>query len=120
MQDLVIKLAADVLAIVTVAGATYGVAWLQKRLGTERLKRIQAELETKKDLAATAVQFAQQAYKDLRGEEKYQRAAAWLADRAVALGFKVTDVEMRGLIEAALKQLKLAFGEAWGQAVKPP
>ncbi|NLZ52784.1 MAG: hypothetical protein GX892_06510 [Thermoanaerobacteraceae bacterium] len=63
-----------------------------------------------------AYRFVEQVYKDLHGPDKYQKAAEWLAARAQEHGLKLTADEIKGLIEAALRQLKDAFGNEWAKA----
>jgi len=91
------------------------VAWIQKKLGSEKVQKIIYELETKKELARIAVMFVQQAYKDLGGAEKYDKAAEWLSDAADKIGIQLSEEEIKGLIEAALKELKTELGEAWDE-----
>lgn len=118
MSELVSRLLYDVLILLATVAAGYAVAWLRKRLGVEGMKRIEAELATKQELAGLAVRFVEQVYRDLHGEEKYQKAADWLAARAGELGLKITADEIKGLIEAALRAFKDEFGEEWAKAVK--
>lgn len=59
MTDPIVNVAAGMVSLLVPVLTVSAVTWLVKRLGTERLKRIQAELETKKYLATTAVQFAE-------------------------------------------------------------
>lgn len=118
MHDLLIKVLYDVLILLATVAAGYGVAWLRKRLGVEGMKRIEAELATKQELAALAVRFVEQVYRDLRGEAKYQKAAEWLAARAGELGLAVTADEIKGLIEAALRTFKDEFGEEWARITR--
>lgn len=115
MHDALIRLLYDVLILLATVAAGYAVAWLQKRLGVEGMKRIEAELAAKQELAALAVRFVEQVYKDIHGEAKYQKAAEWLAARAEELGLKVTSEEIKGLIEAALRAFKDEFGEEWAK-----
>lgn len=107
-------------ALLFLAGlvAIYAVRWLQARLSVEGLRRIQTELETKRELAELAVRFVEQVYRDLHGEEKFQKAAEWLAERARERGLQITADEIRGLIEATLRALKDQFGEEWAKVVK--
>lgn len=118
MSELVSNLLYDLLILLATVAAGYAVAWLRKRLGVEGMKRIEAELATKQELAALAVRFVEQVYRDLHGEAKYQKAAEWLAARAGELGLTVTADEIKGLIEAALRAFKDEFGEEWAKAVK--
>ncbi|MGB9859212.1 MAG: phage holin, LLH family [Moorellaceae bacterium] len=117
MEELVQKVAADLLVLLATVVAGYVVAWLRKRLGVEGLKKIEVELAIKQELAAKAVQFVEQVYRDLHGEEKYRKAAEWLAGRARELGIAITADEMKGLIEAALRAFKDEFGEQWAKAL---
>ena len=80
--------------------------YIRRKIGTERIKRIQAELATKTALTTAAVTFAEQAYKDLDGEAKYEAALEWLTDQALSVGLKITVDEARGLIESAVLALK--------------
>lgn len=79
MEAKLLTLAGDLLAILIPILAGLAVEYLRRRLGTEKMKRVQEELNAKQDLALIAIRFAEQVYKDLHGEEKYQKAAEWLA-----------------------------------------
>lgn len=118
MSELVLRLLYNVLILLATIAAGYAVAWLRKRLGVEGMKRIEAELGTKQELAALAVRFVEQVYRDLHGEAKYQKAAEWLAARAAELGLTLTADEVKGLIEAALRAFKDEFGEQWAKQVQ--
>lgn len=118
MQEQLWTIAIHILAILIPALAALAVELIRRRLGVEKMNRIQRELETKQDLAALAVQFVEQAYKDLKGEEKYNAAASWLATQAVDRGLNVSAEEIQGLIEAALRMFKDAFGEEWAAATE--
>lgn len=117
MEDLLLRVLYDALVLLATVAAALLVAWLKKRLGVERMKQIEAELATKQELAALAVRFVEQVYKDLHGEEKYNKAAEWLAARAREHGLRLTADEIKGLIEAALGAFKDEFGEEWAKAV---
>lgn len=118
MEDKLLQLAYDLLAILIPALAALAVEYLRRRLGTEKVKRIQEELAAKQELATLAVRFVEQVYRDLHGPDKYQKAAEWLAARAQEHGLKLTADEIKGLIEAALRQLKDAFGNEWAKQVQ--
>ena len=65
--------------------------------------------ETKRKVAKTVVLFVEQCYKDLHGEEKLtaalERACALLNEK----GIKVSALEMKTLIEAAVSEFNEAF-----------
>jgi len=115
MHDAVLRLLYDIIAELVPILVAYLVAWIQKKLGSEKVQKIIYELETKKELARIAVMFVQQAYKDLGGPAKYEKAAAWLSDMSEYMGLDLTPEEIKALIEAALKELKAELGEAWDE-----
>lgn len=117
MSDQIMALCMDAMGILIPALCLVAIELLRRKLGLEKMKRIQSELDTKQELAGLAVRFAEQAYKDLHGKEKYNQAAKWLAARAQERGIKVTSEEIQGLIEAALRMAKDEFGEQWAAAV---
>ena len=63
----------------------------------------------KKDLAKTVVQFVEQVYKDLHGEEKLNAALTAFSEMLAEKGITITDLEMRMLIEAAVAEFNDAF-----------
>ena len=65
--------------------------------------------KTKKSVAKTVVQFVEQVYKDLHGEEKLNAALATASEMLAEKGITVTDLEMRVLIEAAVAEFNGAF-----------
>ena len=65
--------------------------------------------KTKAAVAKTAVQFVEQVYKDLHGEEKLNEALMAAAEMLHEKGITVSDLEMRVLIEAAVAEFNKAF-----------
>jgi tyrosyl-tRNA synthetase len=65
--------------------------------------------KTKQDVARTVVQFVEQVYKDLHGEDKLNAAIAAASDMFVEKGIHVSDLEMRVLLEAAVAEFNKAF-----------
>jgi LL-H family phage holin len=70
-------------------------------------------LAQKQELVAIAVKMVEQMYKELDGEEKYNKAVEWVTAEATRLGIKITENEMRGLIESAVKTFKDQFAKQW-------
>jgi len=105
------------LNVIVPALAAFAVEYLRRRLGTEKIQRIKEELAAKQDLAALAVRFVEQVYTEIHGKEKYEKAAAWLSARTTECGLKLSAEEVKGLIEAALRGFKDAFGDEWGKQV---
>lgn len=65
--------------------------------------------KTKQAVAKTAVQFVEQVYKDLHGEEKLNEALSAASDMLAEKGITATQLELRVLIEAAVAEFNEAF-----------
>lgn len=65
--------------------------------------------KTKRDVAKTVVQAVEQIYKDLNGEEKLIKAMEAAADMLLDKGIKVTVLELRMLLEAAVGEFNGVF-----------
>ncbi len=65
--------------------------------------------KTKAAVAKSAVQFVEQVYKDLHGEEKLNEALCAASEMLAEKGITVSDLEMRVLIEAAVAEFNNAF-----------
>lgn len=115
MDDKIILLCYNVLAILIPALCAILIELARRKLGSEKIRKIQAEMQTKQELACLAVKMAEQAFKDLHGEEKFNQAAKWLTERAVENGITITVDEIKGLIEAAVRMTKDEFGEQWAK-----
>jgi len=120
MDNLLMQLAYDLLAVLIPVLMAMAIEFLRRHLGVENLKKIQQTLEAKQELALLAVRFVEQAFKDLHGQDKYDQAAEWLYARAQENGFDISDEEIKGLIEAALRKLKDEFSEEWKDELQEP
>lgn len=67
--------------------------------------------KTKKAVAKSAVQFVEQVYKDIHGEEKLAEALVAASEMLAEKGITVTDLELRVLIEAAVAEFNEAFNK---------
>jgi hypothetical protein len=112
-NNVLIQIGLNVSALLIPALVGWIIALVNKRLGIEGMKKVQKELEAKRDLSVIAVQFVEQAYKDLHGQDKYDKAAEWLSAQAAARGLQVTSGEIQGLIESTLRLLKDQFTYQW-------
>ena len=65
--------------------------------------------KTKLTVAKTAVQYVEQVYRDLHGEEKLNEALVAASEMLMQKGITVTDLELRVLIEAAVAEFNEAF-----------
>ncbi|NLZ91334.1 MAG: phage holin [Clostridiales bacterium] len=117
MEQKILTLVYDLSIVLVPILVGFLIELLRRKIGIEGMKRIEVELATKQELAALAVRFVEQVYRDLKGQEKYEQAAGWLATQAGELGLKVTPDEIKGLIEAAVRAFKDEFGEEWARQV---
>ncbi len=65
--------------------------------------------KTKQAVAKTTVQYVEQVFKDLHGEEKFNKALEAASEMLAEKGITVTDLELRVLIEAAVSEFNNAF-----------
>ena len=71
-----------------------------------RKKGILETLQEKRQLVEKGVEFAEQAYFDLNGEAKYDKAVEWITERFKDAKINFTETEVKGLIEAAVFEMK--------------
>ena len=88
-------------AIMAIAG------WLG--IAVKKLYTKVVNTKIKKELANTVVQFVEQVYKDLHGEEKLDVAMSAFSEMLAEEGIHVTELEMRMLLEAAVAGFNEAF-----------
>ena len=74
--------------------------------------------KTKLTVAKTAVQYVEQVFKDLHGEDKLNQALIAASAMLAEKGITVTDLEMRVLIEAAVSEFNEAFNKQTGEEVQ--
>ena len=67
--------------------------------------------KTKQQLASIVVKGIEQCYKDLNGEEKLEEALSALSEMLNERGIKVTDLELRMLIESAVAEFNDVFNK---------
>ena len=72
--------------------------------------------QTKQAVAKTAVQFVEQVYKDLHGEDKLNEALVTASDMLAEKGITVSNLEMRVLIEAAVAEFNAKVAQARQEA----
>ena len=82
---------------------------------TGYLKRrgIMEQLQEKRVLVARGVEFAEQAFQDLGGHDKYNVAIAWISDRLTEAKIPFSEDEVRGLIDSAVWEMKNVWIEEY-------
>lgn len=101
----------EILAAIITAVA----AWLGAEI--KKLYEKHVNTKVKKELAETVVQFVEQVYQDLHGEEKLNAGLAAFSELLADKGITVSDIEMRVLLEAAVAKFNGAFDK--GVAIEP-
>ena len=95
----------DILYAIVTAVASY-IGIVVKNLFTKYIND-----KTKREVAKSAVQFVEQVYKDLHGEEKLNEALDCATEMLSEKGIGVTSLELRVLIEAAVAEFNNAFNK---------
>ncbi len=72
--------------------------------------------KTKKDVAKTVVKAVEQIYKDLHGQEKYDKAVEAMSQMLGEKGIAISEIEIKMLIEAAVSEFNKTVGEV-GESV---
>lgn len=70
--------------------------------------------QTKKDVVATCVQAVEQIYKDIHGKDKLNKCIESASDMLTEKGIKISDLEIRMLIESAVNAANKSFNESDG------
>lgn len=100
----------QVLSILLPALATLIAGWfavLGAKIKTVYTNKINTQ--TKKEVVDVTVNYVQQVYKTLEGEEKLQKAIEQASLILTEKGIPVSDIELRTLIESAVYGIKQGF-----------
>ena len=89
-------------ALVTAIGGYIGIAVknLYEKYVTDKTKRM---------VAKSAVQFVEQVYKELHGEQKLNEALVAAEEMLAEKGIAISSLELRVLVEAAVAEFNDAF-----------
>ena len=97
--DLVTPILELILIVVIPFAARAVLKWMNSKSYLE-------ELYAKEEWALLAVEFVEQIYGKVDGDQKKAKAIQWLSDRLSEKGIKITMEELEGLIEAAYFEMK--------------
>ena len=67
--------------------------------------------KTKRDVAKTCVRAVEQIYKDLHGQEKLDKCIESISLLLADKGISITEIEVRMLIEAAVREMNTQLGD---------
>lgn len=65
--------------------------------------------KTKQDVVKTCVNAVEQLYKDLHGEEKYNKVVESVSEMLLEKGITITELELKMLVEAAVGEFNKVF-----------
>lgn len=89
-------------AIITAIAGYVGIA-------LKNLYKKYVNTKVKRDVVETAIRGVEQIYKDVHGPEKLHNAMVAASEMLAEEGITVTDLELRMLIEAAVKKMNDEF-----------
>lgn len=99
-------------AIITAIAGYIGIA-------LKNLYKKYVNTKVKRDVVETAIRGVEQIYKDIHGEEKLQNAMIAASEMLAEEGITVTDLELRMLIEAAVKKMNEEFQKGKTDLTEP-
>lgn len=89
-------------AIITAIAGYIGIAM-------KNLYKKYVNTKVKRDVVETAIRGVEQIYKDIHGPEKLENAMVAASEMLAEEGIAVTDLELRMLIEAAVRKMNEEF-----------
>ena len=89
-------------SLVDFVAVVIGVALMYAGQYVKKLYNQYADTQTKKDVVETTVQYVEQVYKDIHGQEKLDKALERASELLKEKGIAVSDTELETLIESAV------------------
>lgn len=118
------EIAIAIFTLVLSVAVGFVITILKERVGTEKMvaatsiyNKFLNEMHVKNSLASIAVKYVQQLLPANKADEKFSEAALFLSKQLSAKGFKVTDTEIKALVESAVKEAKKEFGDQWKKSI---
>lgn len=96
----------DFIAVVVGCGLMYAGQYVKK------LYNRYVDNETKKDVVNTTVQYVEQVYQDIHGEEKLEKALERASKLLQEKGITISNTELETLIESAVCGFNDGFNKA--------
>lgn len=103
LKEFINAYGAAILYTVLTAIAGYLGVWAKKLIGEFITDR------RKENAVKKAISLVEQVFKDIHGEEKYEKAVEYTTKYLNEKGIKITELELRVLIESALAEFNNAF-----------
>ncbi|MNJ90046.1 Phage holin protein [compost metagenome] len=115
MHDILLAFLQDIAYALASIGAAFLIAFLKKKIGVAGMQKLAEQSYLIKEVVRTGVKYAEQAFQP---GEKAEKAVEWIVTTLGKKGIIVTEEEIKGLVEATVREFKDEFGENWANAVK--
>lgn len=103
----------QVLYVVVTVALGFLIKFLRERGYIEKAKQVQIDDNLKRAASELAVLAVQQLYRDLDGKEKFNHATQYVSGYLSERGIKISDTEIKILLESSIKLAKKQFGSEW-------
>lgn len=113
MEQIILSLLEQLISLFIVVGLGLLSAYLHKKLGIEKLKEVKSTIENKQQIVDLAVLFAQEAFKNLEGEDKFREVYVYASKKFKELGLNISGNELEVLIDSSVKRFRKEFGKSW-------
>lgn len=114
MHDVLLAFLQDLAYALVSVGAAFLIAFLKKKIGVAGMQELAEKSYLIKEIVNAGVKYAEQSF---AAGEKAEKALDWIVASLAAKGIKVSEEEIKGLIEATVREFKDQFGEDWANAV---
>lgn len=103
MRDITLEILKLIVMIASCLIARYLIPWLKAGIDADKEARV-------KEIVSDAVYMAQQLYESKTGEERKEKAMEYIQKMLGIKGINISIDELDTILEAAVKQLKIAEG----------
>ena len=104
MEEILLNLA----RVAIVAAAAFVIYLAKDSLSESQRKKLKIIIEE-------GILYAQEAYEELDGKERYEKALEYISKELKDQGIKVDPDRLDALVHAVLKDLKKEFGYPWSE-----
>jgi Bacteriophage holin of superfamily 6 (Holin_LLH) len=116
IQSIIGPVLQDLLYAGAVSLVGFIIGFVKTKLGTEGMKKVQAELYHKQSVASDAVNYVEQKFIGLSSSDKFSKAADYISNALAEKGIKVSSNEIEVLVESTLARFKDVFEKQWNEA----
>lgn len=115
MSNTIMSMLQELVYAIISVGVGFVIAFLKKQIGVTNMQQLTHQSALIKQVVDAGVKYVEQTYST---GDKLNGAVTWIVGTLSSKGISVTEEEIKGLIEASVRDLKDQFGEDWGKAIK--